>query len=258
MEAIRFNTYLLQEFAARRRRNRLYSQRAYARDLGVSVGLVSEALAGKRQISYDLGCRIVPLLNLSPYAKKMFLASLLPEAAAAKRLVAETRAERLSDDQFHLIADWYHFAILSLAKTENVRSSAGWIARRLAIAPAEAELALARLRRLGLIKVQHGKLVRTKANVETTPDLPSIAIKESHRQTLEQTIDALFSVPVTMREISSTTVATSPAKIQQAKAMMRAFAEEMQQFLEEGPKTEVYNLNLQLVPVTTIEGATEQ
>lgn len=175
--------WLTQDFALRKGTNPKYSLRAYARDLGVSVGLISEAMSGKRTISYNLGYRIAPRLKLSHLAQKDFLKSLLPESAPLDSAPSGVKTEKLSDDHFRIIADWYHFAILSLARTEDCQSSRTWIAQRLGISAQEAELALARLRRVGLISTRGNKLKRTESALETVADLPSSAIKKSHRLT---------------------------------------------------------------------------
>ncbi|MCX6125094.1 MAG: DUF4423 domain-containing protein [Proteobacteria bacterium] len=242
---------LMLEFAERKRRNESYSMRAYARDLDVSVGLISEIFSGKRMLTPKIGNKILPHLHLPPYQQKIFmkdLAGIGEERGDAHLLDVEI----LRDDEFRLISDWYHFAILSLAKTSNCRATATFIGKRIGISSTDAELAMSRLRRLGLLKVDRGRLIRTKKIVETMHDIPSIAVKKSHQQTLEQTIAALYNVPVNQREISSTTVASTPEKMLQAKSKMREFAASMREFLESGDKTEVYNLNLQLVPLTLI------
>lgn len=243
---------MVEVFSQRKVRNPSYSLRAYARDLGVSMGLLSEVLGGKRTLTYRTGCKILPRLGLAPRREKQFVTSLAPQPKILPSTERALRAqiERLNADQFHLISDWYHFAILSLVKIPGCRADCHWISRRLGITPDEAELAVARLRRLRLVREENGVLKRTKAQIETTPDLPTSAIKKSHKQTLEQVIVALFDVPVDQREIISTTVATTPEKMSEAKRMIREFAETMYDFLDDGPKTEVYNFNMQLVPVT--------
>lgn len=53
------------------------------------------------------------------------------------RREAVTRAlsdpNQLSMDQFAIIADWYHFAILNLINTPGFKSDISWIAKRLGL-----------------------------------------------------------------------------------------------------------------------------
>lgn len=85
---------------------------------------------------------------------------------------------------------------------------------------------------------------------ETTSDIPSAALRRSHRQTLEQAIESLEEVRIELRDITSITMAIDPARIGEAKTAIRRFRRDMAALLEDGRRTEVYNLNVQLVPVT--------
>lgn len=247
-----FREFMMQDFVDRKSQNPMYSMRAYARDLGVSTGLVSQVFSGKRKISLKMGEKIARQMRLQPAAKRLFLSSLVTGLGRNEADILDDNVFLVSNDHYHLIADWYHWAILSLARLDNAQGDVHWIASRLGITACEAELAVARLRRLKLVQVTGSKLVRTGHKLLTPPDVPSSAAKKSHRQTLEQTIECLTTVPLDRREISSTTVATSPEKIAYAKVLMREFADTISHYLEDGPKTEVYNVNLQLVPVTKI------
>jgi hypothetical protein len=46
-----FYQLLIEEFKLRQKRNASYSMRAFARDLGIGLGSISEVLSGKRELS---------------------------------------------------------------------------------------------------------------------------------------------------------------------------------------------------------------
>ncbi|HUP57729.1 MAG TPA: DUF4423 domain-containing protein, partial [Bdellovibrionota bacterium] len=143
--------------------------------------------------------------------------------------------------------------ILSLLETRDFEENPAWIAERLGINPVEASAALERLERLGLVaRAQSGKLLSTEKNVATTNDVASAALRRSHRQSLEQAIEKLEEIDVEDRDITSITMAIDPAALPLAKKMIREFRRKLCATLETGKRSEVYNLNVQLVPVSRL------
>src|SRR5579885_2259362 len=109
-----------------RLRNRAYSLRAFARKLEISPAALSEILNGKRNVSKRLAERLVNNLVLPPNESKAIL-DLFPEPGEGRRALpvgdrlGVNGQGDLSNDQFHVISEWYHFAILSLAETTDFR-----------------------------------------------------------------------------------------------------------------------------------------
>ena len=63
----------------------------------------------------------------------------------------------------------------------------------------------------------------------------------------------LESVDVEEREFTTVTMASSPKKIKKAKLLIREFKRKLMEYMEEGEKTEVYTLAIQLFPLTQKE-----
>ncbi|MGZ3740999.1 MAG: DUF4423 domain-containing protein, partial [Bdellovibrionota bacterium] len=61
---------------------------------------------------------------------------------------------------------------------------------------------------------------------------------------------AIEAVPTEERDITSMTMAIDPRRLPLAKTLIRKFRFRLADLLETGDRTEVYNLNVQLVPVT--------
>ena len=99
--------------------------------------------------------------------------------------------QQLSTDSFYVIADWYHYAILNIIRLDNFKSDPKWIAKCLGLSVVEVRGALERLERVGLIKWERNKLVRTTGSLTTTHDIESEALRRSHRQSLELSIKIL-------------------------------------------------------------------
>jgi uncharacterized protein (TIGR02147 family) len=249
--------WLLAEYEQRRAKNPRYSLRALAQLLQLPPGRLSEILSGKRQVTPQTAEKISEALAYSPKRRDQFhrLVSLARKSQAVNQAVATSATttpsyKQLSLDQYHVVADWYHFAILSLMELRDFESNPDCIARRLGISKIQAAAAVKRLMRVGLIEAQDGKWISTGKNIETPTDLRSSALRRSHRQTLQQAIAALEGVSIEERDITSMTMAIDSRKLPEAKKLIRDFRKKLAAFLEEGEADQVYNLNIQLMPVT--------
>ena len=252
--------WLQQEWVFRREKNAALSLRSFARFLRISPGRLSEILSGKRKISLEMAERICERLAFAPELKTAFIASVikkqyrnLPKTVKEKTDDVDPKYQQLTVDAFHVISDWYHFAILNLRDCEDFVCDEAWIAKRLNIGVGEVRLALARLERLELIEWKQEEWFRTYANLTTTHDVKSAGLRKGHREVLQKAIDSLEAVDVELRDITNMTMAINLEKLSDAKAMITRFRRKLAKFLESGKgRTEVYTLAVQLFPLTEI------
>lgn len=255
----RYRQQLKEELARRCERNSRYSVRAFARALDLSPGALSQILAGKRLPSYQLGQRILSHLDFAPESEESFLRSLAQahREHGLKRLPREFRRERpagaireLSVDLFRIIGDWHHYAILELTFVEEFVGEPAWIARQLGISTTEAKLALDRLLELGFLEERDGRLAKS-FGTHTTADkhLTTPALRRHQRQVLEKAIHSLENDPISMRNMSSMTMAVDPERLPEAKRRIEAFTQELCEFLEGGRRRQVYELGICLYPL---------
>lgn len=231
----------------RKQRNSRYSLRAFARDLGVSPGKLSEFLSGQRIPGKTLCVRMVAALKMTKDESAKFMHIIERNRAFASE---NGRARVLREDEFSLVADWEHFALLMLMGTEGFVPKIDWMAQRLQITKSQVQNALERLERLKLIKKTKVGFKRLNPRITTTHDIPSAVVRESHRQVIEHALASLHKDDISVRDITSVTFPTDPQKIEMAKTHIRTFRRKMARLLKGESKTEVYNLNIQLVPVT--------
>lgn len=170
------------------------------------------------------------------------------------RDITQSRPTKLiDDDTFRLIADWFHYAILSLAEVPNNSYSKSWVARRLGISPEEAKTALFRLRRLGLIEATGRKPTqgfrRVGPPLETTKDIPSAAIQKHHHQNPEKAQVALYKNTVDQRYFGSITAAIDPTDLPELKNVLRSFRSTFRRKVSLSKRTQVYQFCIQLFPV---------
>jgi uncharacterized protein (TIGR02147 family) len=215
LEAQDGRSFLAEELSRRLRTNPRYSQRAFARQLGMSPGELSEVLRGQRALSARSALRISEKLKLSPAESRHLLELVQLEVARRSGLAvpgetAPPPERQISLDLFRLVSDWYCFAILNLADLAEFRDEPRWIAARLGISQAEARLALERLERVGMMERVGGKLRPCPDFVLASGGVPSEAIREYHRQLLTKAIEALETQAVDERDVTGVGFVVSP------------------------------------------------
>jgi uncharacterized protein (TIGR02147 family) len=209
-------------------------------------------LSGKRRLTLKSARLISERLAFAPDETASFLKA--TQRKAPEREDAELGPrQRLDAERFRLIADWYHFAILSLTELPRCESSPEWIADKLGISRREAETALRRLRDLGLVAVQRGRLKQVSPPLVSTNDVPSAALRKHNRQMLQRGLDALETVPVEWRDIGTMTMALDPRKLPQAKRLIRRFRQQIAELCESGDPILVYHFSTLLFPVNAPE-----
>ncbi|WP_413575412.1 TIGR02147 family protein [Bdellovibrio sp. HCB290] len=237
------------EFEKRRERNPNFSLRAFARYLEVSPAQLSQMMAGKRSITIKSMKKMGARLDLSPTEKREIAQSLLKDNTALP--VLESNRQKLKEDQFKVISDWYHFAILSLTRLKGAKSDPRWISRRLGISVEEAHQAVLRMERMGMLQTKPlFKQVGSVLDVDS--DIPSEAIRKYHKQNLNLAIEKIETVENSLRQIQSLSIPVNPKKLDAYKKLIDNFLENASDLSSKSAGTEVYSLNVQLVPITNI------
>lgn len=246
--------WLYAEYLVRKNRNTNYSLRKFASTLSCSPGSLCEIFSGKRSFTKEFAQRVTKKLKYSPRQSQQLFS--LVELSRRSKPLSPNKAflyRKVRNDKFQLIHQWYHFALLSLIETDNFQMDPNWIANRLGVEPQQVNSALVRLEQLGLIHRHENSITLGQQGTTTNHDLPSEAIRENHRQILKKTTQCLDSVGIRQRDLTSISLAIDPSKIPAAKRKIRRFRRSLARFLESGSRTEVYSLNVQLIPLTQIQ-----
>lgn len=231
--------------------------RAFSSYLNISPATVSHLLSGKRSPSVKFVTQLFSKLDLDPAEKDLILASVDKKKSvqltneAATNVSAEDNYRLIAIDGFKLMSDWYHYAILEMTDAKGFKFEYPWIANQLNISVTEARQAVERLLRLELVLKQNGTLVKTQGFVTNGDDtLTSSAHKQLQRHVLQKALDAIDTVSTEEKDISSITMAIDEAKIPAAKKMITKFRRHLCAFLEDGEQTRVFNLAIQLYPIS--------
>lgn len=254
-----FRMFLQNELVARCKRNPGYSLRAFAKTLQLSSSALSAMLNGKRPITEGMKLRLGLALGLDP--KEISKLRSQPDRRTKKKIdqvPGSVEIQQLTLDTFAIISDWYHYAILELTKVKDFQPDKAWISKALGITRSEANIAIERLVRVGLLDTDLPQWKDLSENGNVTnidPQLTSAGSKQLQRQILEKSIEALQTLPLEKRNHTSITVAINPKDIPLAKEKIKTFRRELAEFFEGNPDLqEVYHLSLSLYPVTNIGG----
>lgn len=233
----------------RRVKNPRYSMRAFARDVGIAPGRMSEILSGKKLPGKILIEKISSALNLDQAQKEQ----LIYITGRHKNQRKDGREiHPMTDDTFTLLPEWQHFAILNLMDTSTFQPKATWIAQRLNLTTESVEDSLQKLLKAGLVEKHENFYRQTHQHLVSTNEIPSAALKKYHRQMMEKSLWSLENDPVSVREITSLIVTANPQNLYKLKLLAKEFRRQACEILEEGDKTEVYNICMQIVPATVI------
>lgn len=238
-------TAIQREFLDRCKKNPAYSLRAFAKYLEIDQSFLTRILKGQRSITTSFAHSVGSKLGLKPaQVKSLFNAG----TAAMPGFLP------LADDEFEIISDWRHFAVLELVKTKGFVLDYQAMAKRLDIHVEEVRDVLERLQRLNFTQIKNKKVKllspnTTWTNSQTTTD----ARKQFQRSLIAKSLEAIDHVPFEDRENGSVTLAINSKRLPEFKEKLKAIQRELADFIQlEGEKglNEVYQLTFAFFPLT--------
>jgi uncharacterized protein (TIGR02147 family) len=225
-------------------KNPRLSHRFFAKKLGVSSGALSEILKGKRKISDKLAQKIAERLNMDPRTRDKFLN---PRENSPSGEIYDFL--QIEDDQFHLISEWWHYAILNLVKSDHCQHKISWFAERLELPEKTVSEALNRMLRLGMLTFQKKKYVRKQSNYKTSDNILNLSIRKSNLEDMELLRDHLATLPVEERDLTSITMLLKPEQMQEFKKWIRAAQDRFASKFETTDSSTAYRLTVGLFPL---------
>jgi uncharacterized protein (TIGR02147 family) len=232
--------FLEQELSKRVSRNRSYSQRSFARSLGISHTLLSLVLSQKRGLSPK---------TLKKIGERLGWAD--DELTQVRTDIPREDFDPIALDTFALISDWYHYAILSLLELRESRLEPAGISKRLGTTPAEAKLAIARLKRLNLISLKDGRWKQSGKPIIVENAYSTAATRKHQQQILRKAEESLENDPFERHDLSSTTFVMDPKLVGFARERIRQFRRRLVRELEGmGNPSAVYELAVQIFPLS--------
>ncbi len=256
-----YREYLKQEWLSRHARNSHYSLRAFARDLSIGPGRLSNVLNGKKGLSTKGAEEVAAKLGLKDFEIEYFVCLVQKKHARAEKsrteaeqqltkLMLQNSKQKISVDHFKLISDWYHLAILQLMKLDHYQDEPEWIAKVFGIHLAEAKDALARLDRLGLTELKDGKRFAAHKDVVGPDGIVSDAVKNFHEQILKRASSAIYMQSPEDRDLNAIMFPCSKESIHEIRERIRQFASSIAQTFSTTEGNQVSTLSIQFFGLT--------
>jgi uncharacterized protein (TIGR02147 family) len=256
-----FNRILVELLERKKEANPSYSLRAFARDLKLSPSFVSRALRGEKHFSANKLKLIFRVLDVDKETqtkiKSMFIIYRMgkdfKDLGTAKISKSHLEFKRLPQNKLNLLTKWHHIPVLELLTVTDFKISEDQIAHRLNITRSMAHESLEALRALKVISLEDGQLSRKNNRMRLASSSSKPEIRSYHQSMiakavaeLNKTDDESFS----LRLVTGITFGANLEKLEAAKAILNDAIHKASKILGESSATEVYQLNLQLFPLT--------
>lgn len=244
---------LQREFQRRLDANPRYSLRAFAKALGIYHATLSSLLSGHRPFSAKTILQIGSALGLTPKDLDTHVGKSTPFKSKA---VVE-----LKEDEFNLIANWQHDAVLEFLQLRGESKEARAIARRLKLTAADVLVSLQLLERTGMIERDldgSWKILKPNSSTLLGESQTSHARRAHQKSLLEKSKQALDEVAIGLRDHSSIAMTVNNADLPELKTAIRDFRRKLMAFAQRknANPNSVYQLQISLFPLTNQE--TEQ
>lgn len=258
------HAYLRAIFNYKKSQNPNFSERSWARIMGFSGhAQLNFYLHSKRAIAREHVKKLAIGLGLNSGETLYFetLTKLAREKDIKIKRALERKASRLrakanlfylETDQFAVVSDWVHMALLEMTNLRDFKADPGWIQKRLGgkTAPEEVRMAIDRLLRLGLLKKNAQTLAKTHHRLTTPKDRASEAVRNHHKQMAKLACDSLDIQDLSVRDFSAATMTIDTARIEKAKALISDFRTRMDLLMAESDGEETYQFNIHFFRLT--------
>ena len=244
-------------------KNPAYSMSALAKGAGISRSFLYEVLSGKKNLSPEGASKIATRLKLSTLETDLFILLIQLETAQdpsfresllekVRALDPSVKTYDVTLDVFRTISDWYHIALLQLTELKEFNLSPSSASKKLSITIAEADAAIDRLLRLGLLrKNQDGRYIKTSSRLLVQAKVPSDTVKKFHTQILNKAISAVATQRPEFRKGRSELIPLNPEILEEAELILdRAYEEIIALAGKSRTKTTVYALSSQFFNLT--------
>ena len=255
-------------FNRKREKNPAFSLRLLATQIGVSPAYLSRILNGHKPLPTHLLGELVQRLEIDDTAAQQLKNGLIIErdlSAETKALLkdigsvdlernpASSEFAEMPDRYFVLLEEWYYLPILDLTTCVEFNADPTWIAARLGLRVSVAESAWQRLIRLGCVQLEKSQWKKCADKIRFPTARTQPLVRNFHKTILKKAADELNNIDANSfseRFIKGGSVATTHDHIQPALQLLDEALFNAMAVLSEGECTEVYNVSIQLFPLT--------
>lgn len=256
-------------YEEKKRKNRSFSYAAFAQKAGFKTrSYLIEVAAGKKELSRASLFGVAKAMELGAKETE-YLEALVgfQHAATFKErehhfrklgaLARKAPGRILGGSEHGYFSEWWHPVVRELAAMDRFDGDFGKLAKsvRPAITARQAKESVEHLLRLKLlVKTASGRYRQADGAVRTEDELTSFLILKYQKENLRLADEALDGVEAGDRDISTFTAGVSKACYAAIKKELQAFRAHLADLVGKDQGADrVYQLNLQLFPVSTIK-----
>lgn len=228
-------------YLVRRKKNKSYSLRAYARDLNLSASRLDGILKGKFGLSLAAASKVADSLELSLGDKLLFQEMVESEhgrspisrkaaKATVKRTLDAPSIDQIDHQQYMHKLSWKTFAILEMLENPLFKNDPEWIADCLDISVRETKSLLVDLETSGALVNVGGKLAKTKDFVYVAGTNKYEAIKGFQEEMLKKTGSSINSRGPSEVAFGSWVISIDQKRVPDAQKVLNEF---LQNFCKE-------------------------
>lgn len=239
--------FLKEVYEKKKMKNNKYSLRAFARDLRIPSGRISELLSGKRTFTITIAQGIAAALNLNKSEQKIFFSLVRHEGKPKKK--CQPMQEIISTQDLKKISHWRYFALLCLIETESEYDLMVF-SKKLQIDVDKVDTMIKELLQLGIVEVLDQKIRVLNTQLITEQDKTNYDIQKFHKDLVFFHMLQMEKYQPLEREYQSLILTVDPKDLNRIKKYLRRFVSDFQKKFIKDKNSRVYGLSLQLTPLT--------
>ncbi len=264
MQYLNYRDYMRDYFEYQKSININFSQRNFAREIGLPVSCSSlwpAIVKGRRNLSANLRIKFGKAMQLNEREYSYF--ELLVQFNQAKGMVEKnhffaslskfrsSKAQIVNATQYKFYSKWYYSAVRNYFCIDEKQRHPQMIAGKIfpALTTAQVEESIELLLELDLIKKTAAGYKVTNKHISTEKDVQAMAAKQHILELIDMSQEVFEKVPANSRQYNALMFSVSEKGFQTIKDRIRSFQEELREIIDKDEKEDrLYTLNMQLFP----------
>lgn len=259
-----FRNFLKDFYQERRKRDRKFSIRFFARRAGLrSQNYLKVVMDGRRSLTARNLPKFIKGLGLDASQAEYFetlvnlnqardITEQKEHYSRLTHLQKKKAALTLAGEQLEFFNTCHNVIIFEMACQEGFNPDPEKIAKKLGITTAQAFDSINLMTRLGILKpTETGSLIPVASQLSSPESVPNEQLKKLHLSFIEKGIHALKHDRHEDREMRSLTIGLTKEQLPAFKAKLRDFQRELNTLFSTGKADDIYQINWQFFKLTS-------